>query len=147
MFDINHAAFAGRIGKEIEVKFDSTGQARVTNSLAVALGKDKTMWVNFTVWGKNAEMFAKFCVKGKRVHLEGRLENNEYEKDNVKYSGFKMVVEKFHPIDWAEKTEAVEETPVDTSAPKPPPMPAQTRVAARATASTAKVVVEDDVPF
>jgi single-strand DNA-binding protein len=41
--------------------------------------QEKVNWHNVVVWGKQAETCARYLGKGRRVYVEGKLENRSYE--------------------------------------------------------------------
>ena len=45
------------------------------------------------VWGKVAENCSKYLNKGSRVLIEGKLKNNNYEKDGVKIYRMKIIAQ------------------------------------------------------
>lgn len=74
----------GRWSKDIELRFLQDGTAVASSSLAVDEGygdKKKTHFFNVVMWKKTAEAVAEFSGKGKRVAIEGRLQQRSYEKN------------------------------------------------------------------
>lgn len=47
--------------------------------------KDRTEYVNVTIWNKRGEALAKFLQKGDRLFVEGRLQTSSWEKDGQKH--------------------------------------------------------------
>lgn len=88
---MNKAIIIGALGKDPELR--STGKGSVLN-FSVATSekwKDKngemkteTQWHRIVAFGGLAENCAKYLTKGRQVVVEGRIQNREYEKDNVK---------------------------------------------------------------
>ncbi|NCC69633.1 MAG: single-stranded DNA-binding protein [Clostridia bacterium] len=81
---------AGNIGKTPEIKYTPQGKAVCAFSVAVTEGIDKehTEWFAVEVWEKTAEAVAKYCDKGSRVLVEGRLKTRKWtDKDGgTRYS-------------------------------------------------------------
>ena len=91
---LNRVQLIGRLGKDPESKFTSTGKKVAHFSLAVSnRWKDKngenresTEWVNIEAWGRLGEICQEYLKKGSLVYLEGRLKTDKYEdKGETKY--------------------------------------------------------------
>ena len=92
---INHVFIEGRIVDKPEVKSFKKGDktAYVTNfRIANSLGKEKDMVHFFDVILFNA--VGDKLVKGQNVAIDGRLEQNRYEKDGEKVSRVKIVADR-----------------------------------------------------
>lgn len=83
MSDINSVVISGRIGQDMELR--NTGENAVVNiRLAHDAGKDKTVWIDATVWGVTAENTVKFLKKGDKITVAGKLQQRQYtNKDGV----------------------------------------------------------------
>ena len=89
---MNRAFLIGNLGKDPEVKQIEGGTSVGTFSLATSSKyKNKageliedTQWHNITVWGKLAEIAAKYLKKGTKIAVEGEIRYREYEKDGQK---------------------------------------------------------------
>jgi single-strand DNA-binding protein len=91
--DINTITVSGRLGRDAEVKFLSSGTAAVQFSIAnnqrVKKGEewvDKTQWFDIVKFGR--EKIADYLKKGTQVSVCGRLQYRDHEKDDgtkVKY--------------------------------------------------------------
>lgn len=57
------------------------GKSFVTNTIAIQEGKDKTEFVNVTVFGKTGEVVYKYVKKGDMVLMEGSIHTSVSEKD------------------------------------------------------------------
>jgi single-strand DNA-binding protein len=67
----------GRLGRDPEMRYTPAGDPVTNFSLAISRkvdGKDQTMWVRITAWGKQAENCNTFLTKGQLVFVTGRLE-------------------------------------------------------------------------
>jgi single-strand DNA-binding protein len=87
----------GNVGRDAEFRTTQNGQSVCSYSVAVNGGKDKTVWVKVTSWGKRAEIDAQYIKKGMTVAVDGILNSDEngnprvYEKDGVtKSAGFEL---------------------------------------------------------
>jgi single-strand DNA-binding protein len=91
---LNRVQMIGRLGKEPESKFTSTGKKVAHFSLAVSNrwkdksgeSKESTEWVNIEAWGRLGEVSQEYLKKGSLIYLEGRLRTDKYEdKGETKY--------------------------------------------------------------
>jgi len=48
--------------------------------------KEEVTYIDIECWGKQAESINKYCQKGKRVLVQGRLKLDQWEKDGQKRS-------------------------------------------------------------
>jgi len=88
MADVNHVILIGRLTKDAELKFTSTGTAVCKFSIAVGKRiKKGEQWVEETsffdvvLFGKSGEAINQYLVKGKQVAVEGELHQNRWEQD------------------------------------------------------------------
>ena len=67
--------------------------------------KDKiTSFIQCEAWDSGAEAVANSLKKGDLVMIEGSLRNDSWEKDGVKHSTLKVIVNNFAPIVKSKKT-------------------------------------------
>lgn len=85
----NTLELRGQLAADPELRYTQGGkavaQARVGSSHRYKRGEEwieETVWMRVTAWGALAENFAGSCVKGTRVMVVGRLNDNSYEKDD-----------------------------------------------------------------
>lgn len=92
MSGVNKAILIGRTGKDPEVKTLPNGNMLANFSLATSESfkdkttgekKETTTWHNIVIWGKLAEVAAKYVHKGDLLYLEGKINNRSYDKDGV----------------------------------------------------------------
>ena len=76
---MNKVILIGRLGKDPEVRYTSTGKAVANFSLATNEGKDRTTWHNIVVWEKQAELAGEYLSKGRQVAIEGSIQNRKWE--------------------------------------------------------------------
>jgi single-strand DNA-binding protein len=89
MAGLNRVQLIGRLGKDPEERFTSTGKKYCIFSLAVnqkrksAEGelKEYTEWFNIEAWGRLGEICQEYLTKGRLVYLEGRLHTERYEHE------------------------------------------------------------------
>lgn len=79
---MNIGTFAGRLGRDGEVRTTPSGKQVLNFSLAVDTfgGGDKkeTLWVACAVWGERADKLAPFMTKGKQVTVSGDIGLRSY---------------------------------------------------------------------
>jgi len=82
---INRVVLVGRLTRDVELRYTTSGAAVGTFSLAVnrqftnANGEREADFINAVIWRKSAENFANFTSKGSLVAVEGRLQTRNYE--------------------------------------------------------------------
>lgn len=82
---INRVTLTGRLTKDPDLKYTSSGAAVGTFGLAVnrqftnANGDREADFINCVIWRKSAENFANFTHKGSLVGIDGRLQTRNYE--------------------------------------------------------------------
>ncbi len=89
---INKVILIGNLGKDPELK--QAGQASVCEfSIACTEkwksqqgeAKEKTEWVNIVAWRDLADIVKKYCNKGDKVYIEGKIETQSWDdKDTGK---------------------------------------------------------------
>jgi single stranded DNA-binding protein len=105
----NKVFFNGRVANPDFKVFDS-GSKKFSFSLAIddsykPEGKDwinKTIWMDVELWGKQADSW-QTLEKGQELLIEGRLKQDEYEKDGQKRRRTYISPEKITPIDKVKK--------------------------------------------
>lgn len=81
MPDLNTLNLTGRLGRDPEMRTTSSEKSVTNFSLAVdTYGNADTLWVDVVAWGKLAENVAKYCSKGKRVAVAGRLQVRTFQR-------------------------------------------------------------------
>ena len=100
---INNVVLAGRLTKDPELKYTTTGTATATFTLAVtrdfnnADGEKESDFINCVVWRKTAETLANYAKKGSLIDVIGRIQTRNYEnQQSQKVYVTEVVVEKFH---------------------------------------------------
>jgi single-strand DNA-binding protein len=80
--DLNQCNFIGRLGRDVETRFTSSGKEVCNFSIACGNkynGKDETIWINVVAWEKLANICAQYLKKGSRIYLSGRMSIRSYE--------------------------------------------------------------------
>lgn len=93
---MNKLVLIGRLARETELRFTQAGLAVANNAIAITEGfgdKKKSHFINFSVFGKQAETFAEWTVKGQQIAIDGRLTTSTYEKDGRKITQVSVVAD------------------------------------------------------
>ena len=93
MTDINHIVIIGRLTRDCDFGYITTGTARANISVAVNESrKGQNGWTDYpnyfdvTIWGKTAENLKPYLTKGKQVAIDGHLHQDRWEKDGQRNS-------------------------------------------------------------
>ena len=108
MAGINKVILVGRLGKEPELKFTTSGKAVCNFSLATSEKwkdqggevQEKTEWHRCQAWGKSAENAAKWLNKGKLAYIEGKLQTRSWEKDGQTHYTTEIVVREWQALEF-----------------------------------------------
>lgn len=88
---MTNMTITGRFTREIEVK--AVGEHKVIeNTVASDEGRDKTTFIDVKIWNRQTEVVEKYLAKGSFVILNGRVEQENWEKDGQKRSKLVLVV-------------------------------------------------------
>jgi single-strand DNA-binding protein len=87
---INKVILVGRLGRDPETRYTSSGQAVCNFTMATDESfksragerQQRTEWHRIVVFGKLADICAEHLGKGRQVYVEGRLTTREYEAKN-----------------------------------------------------------------
>lgn len=81
---MNKVILAGRLTKDIEMRYTQTGKAIARFILSVnrRVSKDKEKqqadFIPIIVWNKLAEVYSKYLTKGSQILVEGHLQIRDY---------------------------------------------------------------------
>ena len=99
---MNAVSLIGRLTKDLDLKYTSTGKAVATGTIAVnrrfknAQGESEADFINIQIWDKAAENFANFTRKGSLVGITGRIQTRNYEnKEGQRVYVTEVVAENF----------------------------------------------------
>lgn len=103
---MNTITLLGRLTKNPEARYTSTGKAVTLFTLAVNRpysnpdGQREADFINCQAWGKTAEVVGNHVSKGDRLLVEGRLQIRSYtDKEGVKRYATKVVVNRVEFIE------------------------------------------------
>lgn len=99
----NHVVLVGRLGADPQLRSITSGKSVCSFNLATnRVGKDKTEitdWHRIEMWDNLADIASKFLKKGSSILVEGRVQNENYEKNGVKQYSYKIVASNFMMLD------------------------------------------------
>lgn len=89
----NHVVLVGRLGADPQFRSTPSGKSVCNFNLATnRRDKDETTdWHRIELWDSLADTASKFLKKGSQVLIEGRIANENYEKNGVKHYSYKIV--------------------------------------------------------
>jgi len=84
---VNKVILVGRVGRDPEVRYTSSGAAVANFSLATDESfkgrngeqQQHTEWHRIVAWNKLAEICGEYLTKGKLVYIEGSIRSKEWE--------------------------------------------------------------------
>lgn len=101
----------GNLTKDNELRMTQSGKQVLKNSIAIRRDKDNTDYVNFTAFGKTAELLSKYTNKGSKILIEGEIRTGKYEKDGKTTYTTDLIVSTIELLSKAEKKQ--EELPTN----------------------------------
>ena len=103
---INRVILTGRLTKDPDLRYTTSGDAVATFNLAVNRqftaknGEREADFISCVIWRKSAENFAKFTHKGSLVGVDGRIQTRNYEnKQGNRVYVTEAVIENFSLLD------------------------------------------------
>ena len=89
----------GRLVRDPELRQTASGISSCKITIAVDRNfakqgeEKKTDFIQVQFWRQQAEFVSRYFSKGRMIHVEGVLQNNDYEKDGVKHYGMVVVAD------------------------------------------------------
>jgi len=117
---LNKVMLIGNLGKDPELRYTANGVAVASFSIATSESwkdqdgnmQERTEWHNIIAWRKLGEICAEWLKKGKKVFIEGKIQNRNYDdKNGVKRYITEIVAESLIMLDGAPKQASSSETP------------------------------------
>ena len=98
---MNRTNIIGRLTKDPELKYTSTGKAVLNFTVAVnkTFGDQGADFITCQAWNKTAEAIANNLRKGSKVGVDGRLSTRSYESDGRKVFVMEVVAESVEFLD------------------------------------------------
>lgn len=100
MTDINFVSILGRLTRDVELKYTTTGVA--IGGLSIACNRSvkkgdnwetEVSYFDATIYGRMAEGLKPYLTKGKMVGIIGHLKQDRWEKNGQKFSKLRIEVE------------------------------------------------------
>ena len=109
----NQVSLIGNLGGNPELRATQTGKAVCNFQMATQDQYSKEPeWHRIVVWGKTAEACAKFLEKGRKVHVEGKIQYRKYEDRNgVTRTATEIVASKVNFLSGNTSKQSAEEVP------------------------------------
>ena len=87
---VNKVILIGRLGRDPEMRYTSSGTAVVNFSVATnhvvkdqsGNNNEQTEWHNIVAFGRTAEVAGEYLTKGRQVFIEGRLQTRSWDDQN-----------------------------------------------------------------
>lgn len=92
---MNCVTLIGRMTKDPELKYTSTGKGNTRFTLAVSRNKDEADFINCVAWEKTGENIAEYFRKGSQIGVQGRLSVRSYEQNGENKWIAEVIVERF----------------------------------------------------
>lgn len=115
---MNNILIVGNIVQDNTTRYTGDGKVIVNNSIAVQRnyknekGEYESDFFRIVAYRGTADYIDKHIGKGDRVAIQGKLRNNNYEKDGQKYYSNEIVIEEIKLCSKATK-EVKNEQPID----------------------------------
>lgn len=95
MANTNSVTLSGRLTRDLELKTTPNGTSVVNTSIAVTDYRDETSFIDIVMFGKTAEIAAKYLSKGSHLTVVGQLRQRKFEaKDGTTRSVVEVIVDR-----------------------------------------------------
>lgn len=81
---MNNVQLIGNLTRDIELNQIQNGMSYAKFTVAVSSGKDHTDFINCIAWNNTAGLMNKYCKKGNKIAVEGRINVRSYENNEGK---------------------------------------------------------------
>lgn len=106
MASFNRVILLGNLTRDVEIKYTPSGLAVTEVGLAVSDRRknqagewiEETVFVDVTLWGRQAEVASEYLSKGSPILVEGRLKLDTWETDGQKRSKLRVVGERMQMV-------------------------------------------------
>lgn len=101
---MNNVVLIGRLTKDADLKYISSGKAVATFTLAVdkySNGEKSADFIGCVVWEKSAEALANYTKKGSKIAVRGSINTRNYEnQQGQRVYVTEVVADKFNGIEF-----------------------------------------------
>lgn len=96
---MNRVTLCGRLTRDPELRTTTTGTSVCTFTIAVDRPRNKdgikeADFLRCKCFGKQGESIAFYKRKGEMLAVDGRIQNNNYEKDGIRHYSDEIIVER-----------------------------------------------------
>ena len=100
---VNKVFLVGNLGHDADLRYTQSGTPVSNFSLATTErwkdqqgnNQERTTWTRCVLWGATAKNLNEYLVKGKQVHIEGKLQNRKWnDRDGNERTTTEVVVER-----------------------------------------------------
>ncbi len=98
MADVNHVVLVGRLTRDAELRYTSSGIAVCNFAVAVNRRRkngdewsEEVSFFDIVLWGRQGEALNQYLVKGKQVAVDGELRQNRWEQDGQSRSRIEII--------------------------------------------------------
>ncbi len=116
----NRIILIGNLTKDPELRYTPSGAPVTTMRLAINSRykvsgevKEETLYIDAVVFGKQAETCNQFLNKGRKVLVEGRLQERRWESNGQQRSKFEVVAQTVRFLGGPKPDESEDMTPPD----------------------------------
>jgi single-strand DNA-binding protein len=104
---VNKVILVGRLGRDPETRYTSSGQAVCNFTLATdetyrdraGERQKRTEWHRIVVWGKQAEIAQQYLHKGSLIFVEGRIQTRQWDdREGQKRTSVEIVANNFRML-------------------------------------------------
>ncbi len=121
MSNLNRVFLMGRLTRDPEQRFITSGQAVVNIGLAVnrtyttnGEKREETAFIDIEAWGPQGDLIHRYLKKGNPIFVEGRLKFDQWEtKEGEKRSKLRVVLERFQFIGGTQRANQTEGESLD----------------------------------
>jgi single-strand DNA-binding protein len=116
MADLNKVFLIGRLTQDPELRYTPGGAPVTDLRLATSRSfqpdegerREETLYIDITVWNRQAENCCQYLTKGRAVHVEGYLKVDSWEDKNTgeKRNKIKVVAERVQFLDSGRRDDA-----------------------------------------
>jgi single-strand DNA-binding protein len=148
----NSIRFIGHLPRDPEVTtYGQEGNQTARISIAVNRrfkkdGQTEADFFSVTAFGKSAEFAQKYLAKGRKVAVEGRIQNDNYEKDGQKVYRDSIIVDEIKALSPAPNQQGVGAYQQAAPAPQADPAAAYTQAAPAPQAAPAQQTFTQQAP-
>jgi len=165
MANLNRVLLIGNLTRDPELRVTPKGTAICQFGLAISRSfkdesgqtREEATFVDIEAWGKQGELIAKYCTKGRPLFVEGRLRFDQWEDKATqqKRSKLKVVLENFQFLGGREggapgaggPPAGAEDAGVDQTYERPAAVPPRAPGGGRPAPAPQHEINDDDVPF